>query len=235
MTESYHHHNHQEPSSSSSQVAVSNGGHHPSHQSSGQVVSVELSTSQQLQYKFAAAQHQFSCPPLSQTVYQPSPDVASSAMTNGSSITANYGYDSPDCGYYENEPVDHHNQQQQYRSTCAMQHLQQMTQSPSNGGLADFPTPIFVQHHMGGGQQHQQQQQHHYPVSSALAAAVAVATTDVDPQHSDSIGKLLLPHSRNPSPRGSLLNYFSRLLSWRGVLCLLLSLSSANKRKNGRF
>lgn len=132
-------------------------------------------------------------------------------MTNGSSITANYGYDSPDCGYYDNEPVDHHNQQQlnqhhlqQYRSTCAMQHLQQMTQSPSNGGggLADFPTPIFVQHHMGGGGgQQSQQQQHHYPVSSAVAAAVAVATTDVDPQHSDSIGKLLL-HIRNPSPRG---------------------------------
>lgn len=212
MTESYHHQEQQkqQPSSSTIQVSVSNGGHHPSHQSSGQAVSVELSTGQQLQYKFATQhhqqqqiqqqqqqqQHQFNCPPLSQTVYQTSPDVTSSAMTNGSSITTNYGYDSPDCGYYDNEPVDHQNQQhqhlQQYRSTCAMQHLQQMTQSPSNGGLADFPTPMFVQHHMGGGQQSQQQQQHHYPVSSGVAAAVAVATTDIDPQHSNSIGKLII-------------------------------------------
>lgn len=180
MTESYNHHHQQQPSSSSSSIQVAVNNSH--HQSSGQIVSTELSTSQQ-QHKFAPQQF----------AYHHQQEDAAVAMTNGSNITAAYGYDSPDCGYYEHEPVDH------YRSTCAMQHLQQMTQSSSTS--ADFPAPTFVQHHMSGGQQ---QQAAHYPPAD---------------EHSDSIGKL--PSSRNLSLRVFRNYYFS--------VCVSLDYCSAKK------
>lgn len=63
-------------------------------------------------------------------------------MTNGS--TAAYGYDSPDCGYFEQDcPSQQDHQQHQYgRQTCP---IQQTTLSPVSS-VGEFP-PAYVQQH----------------------------------------------------------------------------------------
>ena len=76
-------------------------------------------------------------------------------MTNGSATSvATYGYDSPDCGYYEQDgPVDaRHHQQNHYQhhqcsSSSAVINSQQtnLCSSPISSSAGDFP-PALLQH-----------------------------------------------------------------------------------------
>lgn len=68
-------------------------------------------------------------------------------MTNGSSAVV-YGYDSPDCGYYEQECSDIQQQQQQY-------HPQQQQQQPLAMQLSDVGVSYPNGYHLSGlGQAH---------------------------------------------------------------------------------
>ncbi|XP_032785561.2 uncharacterized protein LOC116923194 [Daphnia magna] len=124
-----------------------------------------------------------------------------SAMTNGS-ISAVYGYDSPDCGYYDQQDcsgVDvvvnaHHQQHQNYsnnsRPTCAMQMavnspvsvpIQQQSSDSYSTSSAYHP---MQQHHMG--------QVHHQATSGTstvhhFATNTAVADELSSPQDNNSV------------------------------------------------
>lgn len=73
-------------------------------------------------------------------------------MTNGSATTsvATYGYDSPDCGYYEQDgPVDaRHHQQNHYHhcSSGAVINSQNMCSSPISSSAGEFPPALLQQH-----------------------------------------------------------------------------------------
>ncbi|KAI9554505.1 putative homeotic HOX3 protein [Daphnia sinensis] len=122
------------------------------------------------QHHHQQQQHPASSYLASQHINYPQSTVAShsdhSAMTNGS-ISAVYGYDSPDCGYYDQQDcsgVDiavnaHHQQHQNYnnnsRSTCAMQMAVNspvsvpIQQQPSDSYSSSNAYHAMQQHHMG--------------------------------------------------------------------------------------
>lgn len=129
-----------------------------------------------------------------------------SAMTNGS-ISAVYGYDSPDCGYYEHQDcssVDVGVQQQQSyanntRSTCAMQvSVNSPVSVPIQQSSDSYPS-TNTYHHLQQQQHHLGQLQHqatsgggstvHHFASSNNTAAVEELSP---PQDNNVIGKLSL-------------------------------------------
>ena len=119
-----------------------------------------------------------------------------SAMTNGS-ISAVYGYDSPDCGYYEHQDCSSVDQQQPYtnntRSTCAMQISVNSPVSVPIQQSSDSYSSSNTYHHMQ--QQHHGQLQHQATSGGSTVHHFASNTAAVEelspPQENNLIGKLL--------------------------------------------
>lgn len=126
-----------------------------------------------------------------------------SAMTNGS-ISAVYGYDSPDCGYYEHQDCSSVDQQQPYtnniRSTCAMQiSVNSPVSVPIQQSSDSSYSSSNTYHHMQ--QQHHGQLQHQATSGGSTVHHFASNTTAVEelspPQENNLIGKLLLTISND--------------------------------------
>jgi len=153
-------------------------------------------------------QHQLHNHPASYLVGQQQsyPQSAShsdnSAMTNGS-ISAVYGYDSPDCGYYEHQDcssVDVAVQQQQSytdntRSTCAMQVSVNSPVSVPIQQSSDSYSSSNTYHHMQQQPQHHVGQLQHQATSGSSTvhhfASNNTATVEELSPPQDVIGKLL--------------------------------------------
>jgi hypothetical protein len=130
-----------------------------------------------------------------------------SAMTNGS-ISAVYGYDSPDCGYYEHQDcssvdvVVNQQQQQPYtnntRSTCAMQISVNSPVSVPIQQSSDSYSSSNSYHHLQQQQQHHLGQLQHQTTSGGstvhhFASNNTAAVEELSPpQDNNLIGKLLL-------------------------------------------
>ena len=89
----------------------------------------------------------------------------SDAMTNGSAAV--YGYDSPDCAFYDQDCMEMQQHHQVYRSSCAMSASTPMN-SVDYAGNYQQQTNMQQQpaHHLGQMGHHlgnQQQQQHYAP------------------------------------------------------------------------
>jgi hypothetical protein len=124
-------------------------------------------------------------------------------MTNGS-ISAVYGYDSPDCGYYEHQDCSSVDQQQPYtnniRSTCAMQiSVNSPVSVPIQQSSDSSYSSSNAYHHMQ--QQHHGQLQHQATSGGSTVHHFASNTTAVEelspPQENNLIGKLLLTISND--------------------------------------
>lgn len=83
-------------------------------------------------------------------------------MTNGSAAV--YGYDSPDCAFYDQDCAMEMQQHQVYRSSCAMPVNMPMNSADYAGNYAQQQTNIQQQQHLLGQMPHHlgNQQQHHF-------------------------------------------------------------------------